>query len=405
MDRIHPFRDGRLLARSSGTTLEISLHMGNRGKRIRLATGIYQDRYGITVRPGETRFPLGTPLEQLRRARREAIEEREGTLVRRGTLGAGFEAYLLSMPEGPRRRDERALLLHWRDAGFEPLAPNSVQPVQVQQQLAKWAGRFTPATLGHLRRVLGAVYRAINGKAGYNPVRDVPTIHRRYEEPRAIPYDLIELILSQMPDLGMSLPNTAKKKGGAGRSPVNKTKIRLRVMAYTGLPPAQLGRILPRDLDLKNRHVLARPRRKGAGSDARLLPLTDRGVQAFELFQAAECFGPFSSRAAARVWRRAITRTRKAWEKEHQRPWPLADDVRAYDLRHSFGTELLLATGDLKLVGDMLLHSSLSTTARYTLAAVEPRLRTGADALSKRLEDGSLRGSRAKSLKTEDNHG
>lgn len=376
--------------------------MGDRGRRKRLITGVYSDRFGVTVRvrTKEVRFPLGTPLEELKRARKDLQDELAGTPTRRGTLGSAFDAYLKTVPEGHRRRDEAALLLHWREAGFADLAPGGVKGLEIRQQLTAWKGRFSPATIKHLRRVLGAVYRAVNGKSGYNPVRDVPTVTLRYEEPRAIPYEIIELIFAQMPDLGRAEKNEH-------RSTVNKTKLRLKVMAYTGIPPAQLKRILPRDVDLRAKMVLARPRRKGAGADARQLPLTDQGVRAFESFIAGDCFGWFNTRSAAQVFRRAITKAQHAWEQEQAKqkkhiPWPLPDDTRAYDLRHSFGTQLLLATGDLKLVADMLLHANLSTTARYTLAAVDPRLKAGADALSKRMR-GSDRGSARKSLQPQDN--
>ncbi|MGE0041508.1 MAG: tyrosine-type recombinase/integrase [Vicinamibacterales bacterium] len=387
----------------------------HRGRRKRVATGIYRDRFGfaIPVDGKEHRYPLGTPLEELRRAKRELMDARPARRARAHTLDYHFDEYLKTIPdvprpqpdgsvrEGRRRRDERALWRHWQAAGFGTRPPGSVKALEISQQLATWGSQpsgprgrvLTPATLKHLRRLLGVVFTTANGRSGYNPVRDVKAVTLRYEEARAIPYALIDLIFAAMPDLGAPERGTAKKTGGPGRSAVNRSRIRLLVMAYTGLPPAQLKRLEPRDLRLDDHAVLARPRRKGAGSRARLLPLSDQGVAALRAFAEANCFGSFNTRVLSRTWRAAVTRVRAAWEQArrdgvHQHPWPLADDVRAYDLRHSFGTELLLATNSLKTVGDMLLHSSRSTTARYTLGAVDPLLRDAAEKLAARLTKG-----------------
>ena len=49
--------------------------------------------------------------------------------------------------------------------------------------------------------------------------------------------------------------------------------------------------------------------------------------------------------------------------------------LRPYDLRHSFGTAVYAASGDLRATQQLLGHASRSTTDRYTLAAVPDRLR------------------------------
>ena len=46
-----------------------------------------------------------------------------------------------------------------------------------------------------------------------------------------------------------------------------------------------------------------------------------------------------------------------------------------YDMRHSFGTEVYRSTGDLKVTKEMMGHSTMRMTERYTLAAVPERQR------------------------------
>jgi integrase len=375
-----------------------------RGKRTTLATGIYADQAGITVRvqkgSGKTavilespRFPLGTPLEELRQVRRD-LKDQLGDADpdhQANTLGIAFDAYLDTFPKGSaRRRDESALLEHWRAAGWEARAIGAVTSLDIRQQLATWSGKFQPATINHLRRVLGAVYRAVNGKSGFNPVRDVPKLTVRYEDPRAIPYDVIEFIFSHMPDIGQPV------KGRKGRPSVSGTKVDLRTMAYTGLPPAQLNRLQPRDLNLRAQQVFGRPRRKGAGVDGYPLALTAAGVRELRQFEKHQRFGKVRARTAARTWRRAVTRAKATWTKEKRAPWPLPDDIRPYDLRHSFLSSIMAASGDLQATADLGMHASLSTTRRYTKATVSPRMRAAVERVNAILPHGSVHGSARK---------
>lgn len=86
------------------------------------------------------------------------------------------------IPEGARRRDVRTMLQHWRDAGFGPLAVDAVKSIDIKKQLAAWP-KFSLKTKNDLRQVLGAAFNAVNGRSGYNPVRDVKRFKIRYDDP------------------------------------------------------------------------------------------------------------------------------------------------------------------------------------------------------------------------------
>lgn len=353
----------------------------SRPKRRRLSTSIYADAYGVSiiVRGKEHRRPIGTPLGDLQRDRRELLEAAGGADARQGTFAADVDAYLLLLREGKRRENARGLLRHWLEAelvleggrrvAFGKVSRQALTSVAIAQQLEAWSGRFAPGGLKHLRRELGALYRRLNGKAGANPVADVPPINVVYEEPRAIPYPVIACILAALPDRGR--PTGA---GKGTRPTVSLTKIRLSVIAYTGLPPAVLARIKPRDLDLGAGTVYARPRRKGKGSAGYTQPLTPQALEAFRQFAAAQAFGPFSTRSASKSWARALRKVRAAWVAKHGAkgaPWPVPDDARPYDLRHSFGTAVMRRRRDSHAVAALLMHSNLQTTRRYLQGMVD----------------------------------
>jgi integrase len=345
---------------------------GKRTKRVRRATGIFEDPYGISiiVRGKEYRYPVGTPLEQLRRDRRELVDAAGAPANRKGTLDKAFDDYLETIPEGKRRRDVKTMLQHWRDAGFGAYAVDAMKAIDIKKQLAAWPD-FSLKTKNDLRQVLGAVFNAVNGRSGYNPVRDVKRFKIRYDEPRGIDHVLIEQLFTFIPDRGRPVK-------GQKRPTVNLSKLRLEVMAWTGLTPAMLKRVELRDFNPKTKMMFVRPRQKGEGVDAAMIPLLDEGVKAFKALAKASAFGTFNTRSVAYVWNRALKKMRKAWEKEQAgkrtpKPWPLADDARPYDLRHSFGTLMLSETGDLEGTATLMRHATLQQTRRYTQAAAALR--------------------------------
>src|SRR6185503_16153028 len=61
------------------------------------------------------------------------------------------------------------------------------------------------------------------------------------------------------------------------------------------------------------------------------------------------------------------------------------EDLRPYDLRHSFGTEMLRRTGNLETTAEMLDHSTTRMTRRYSLGAIPEMLKKAALAFEKGL--------------------
>lgn len=330
---------------------------------------------------------LHTPLEALRVTRDALIDELTDTpsARRAGTLAADVVACLATLRPGPHKRDTETLLAHWTAAEatlptgervpFGELPRAAVTPLHVRTALATFGARFAPKTVRELRRVLAWIWSTLDGPDARNPVRAVPAPRVRYDDPRGIDYAIIRRILEALPDRG-------RPEKGQRRPAVNLTKIRLAVMAFTGMHQAEVGRLEPPHLDLARSRVWIAPRKKGAGSPGAWHELTAPAVDALRAFAEADAFGPFSARSMAHAWRRACRTAAARWTAEHPgEPWPLRDDARPYDLRHSFGTAVYLATGDIRAAQAMLRHRQTSTTDRYTRAGVAPQVRRAVAAL------------------------
>ena len=324
-----------------------------RGTRQRIATGIFRDSIGIAVivsvngKPHEYRCPHDSDVAELIKERRtlknaEALEhDREEATA--DTLRADAATYLATLT-GRHKADADDILTHWVTA-FGDRHRDAITAVDVRQQLAAWGK--APSTLNHRRQVLSSLYKSLNGANGYNPVREVPKVRERYDTPRSLSYSVITAILDQMGP--------------------TQSRARFAVMAYTGLPQAQMAQLTPADVDLKAKTVRVSPRRKGKGSPGRTLPLSPQAVQAFKDFAAADCWGEFSRSSMAKAFRNAVRNARATRQ-------DIPASIRAYDLRHSFLTEVYRKTGDIHAVSHLALHSTPAQTARYAQSAVKERM-------------------------------
>ena len=211
---------------------------------------------------------------------------------------------------------------------------------------------LSPATRRKRRTALQSFFAAKNGRGGYNPVKTVPIPETPKPEARHLDFATIERILAQM-------PSERSVKPGAPRE-ISLASVRARVLAHTGIPPGLLQKIGPSDLVLVGTGaVRVRARLKGAGVEARTIPLTAAGLAAFKTFHAAHAYGRFAIAALNRSFKRACKRAGID-----------PSTVTLYDLRHSFLTQLYKTTRDLATVGRFGLHAEGSrVTARYAQGA------------------------------------
>lgn len=227
--------------------------------------------------------------------------------------------------------------------------------------------KLSASSINHRRTALAHLWRTLDGKSARNPVREVPKRREPDAEPRGLSYDIIQKIFDAMEE--------------------SATKARLMVLAWTGIPQAQQRRIQAADIDVKSRSVYVRGRQKGHGTKGRRVPLSPDGVKAFKAYIRNDAFaGTFSRSSSWKSFRLACKKVEEASRKT-KRPISLAG-VRPYDLRHSFGTQVYAASGDIRATQILMGHSKPEMTHRYTLGAVDEQVGKALAAFSARTKAG-----------------
>lgn len=343
-------------------------------RRTRIDVGIYRDAWGIaaTVKAGgtqrEKRFLPETGLKTIKAWQNETrvALSKLAPGAARGTFAADAEKYLRAVATMPTFKEREAHVALWT-AEFGTRARHTIKTVDVDVVLSKWlTAGLSPSAVRNRRTALLSLFSTLDAgvPGAINPVRGALLPRLPEATARALSYATIARILAAMPDRGQGI-------AGQARDSASKTKARLAVIAYTGLPHALLKALRPEMIDWQGKAVTVPARRKGAGVARRTLPLSDAGLAALKHFDALDCWGPFSNSSMLKSFHRAC-------EAANVKPVP-----RVYDLRHSFATEMYRLTGDAKATAQLLMHSEQSRMMdRYTVAGVQPRALVAVDAFN-----------------------
>jgi integrase len=264
---------------------------------------------------------------------------------------------------GTRRRDTitAAEIRTWRDRWMtEPrgLAKDGKTPLPP----------YAAMTINHRLRALSNLWTVLDGRRALNPVREVPEVTEPDPLPRDLPFEVIDDILNRVTKRGRPI------KGQPNKGTESLTFVRLRVIMYTGLTYSQLARLQPEDVDLVDGSMLVRRRSKGKGAKPQRLPLHPEAVKAFESFVRLGCWGPFSGASVRKTFVLAAGKARKAGV-------AVPKGAKPYDLRHSWGTAVVAATGSKEAARQLLSHAKRQTTERYILGAVDALLRAQVNAV------------------------
>jgi integrase len=311
------------------------------------------------------RFPPDTPIETMklwRKGKEVAIKTGERIAAIDAAKEPAFEddaeRYLDSVRSMPSFSDRALHMREWA-AHFQGRPRNSITAIEIKTRLEGLiADGYAPMSVNNRRVALQSFYVALNGKGGVNPARDVPNYGVDLGAPRGKSFGLVYRILACMGE--------------------SKTRARLRVMLWTGLPHRQLTQLRPEHVDLKHARVWITPRRKGKNARqvraGRWMPLLPGAVAALREFHTLDCYCAEGKRFSNSSIHSAFARALAKLNAHRAKLGLPAVTMRPYDLRHSFGTMLAERVKDDRAIQELMLHSDIRMTRRYTEAATSQRV-------------------------------
>jgi len=358
---------------------------------------------GKDLREARERFPLvdadGIPyskknIGELIKCRLQLLEDLRRTRAAdgsgAGTLGAAIDSFLAAHPvtsASRKHEDYKFLLAHWRRSELAAVPVTALTRKQIREQLEAWtAAGLAPTTVNHRKRALAAVLRleleADEDEDVIVPTDTIANVPAKRLEPRGILMPIVARILSTLPDRGRPTNGT--------RAEYSETKIRLTVMAWTGLAHKSLTRLERRHVNFREGKLFLPPRKKGKGAAGVWVDLLPPAIDALRQYDAAALWQKAFSRSSMyKSWQLAVTKTLRSLRDEAEKTGDktmleqfltsVPDKCRPYDLRHSFLSDAYRQTGDIRAVQALGQHADLKTTERYTLAAVPERVASAID--------------------------
>jgi integrase/recombinase XerC len=148
----------------------------------------------------------------------------------------------------------------------------------------------------------------------------------------------------------------------------------LELLYASGLRVSELTGLNLEDIDRRERMLLV----IGKGNKERIIPYGSKAEEALERYwptrsnllarsgRGADARAVFLSHEGRRMGNRSVARV----VKKYVRLMNLNGDLHPHSLRHAFASHLLADGADLRAIQELLGHSSLSTTQRYTHASI-----------------------------------
>ncbi len=338
--------------------------MPRNGTRRKIATNVYEDGSGRSItyrdhdsRQREIRFPLGTPIKEMRAEviARLALSSASGIpKAAKDSLASAIDAWAPQEQGLASWKERRAELRAWaKELGSMRL--RSITPAMAREVMAGWAVHgVKPKTIRNRRWSLQHLYRVLYGKRCTTPVDDIPPPPKTKTIPVAVEPSHVLAVLERL---------KAQERKGLLRDA--KTRARFMVRAVTGRRPSEIMRAQPTDVNLDRREWRVRD---GKGGWSEGLYLNDEMLTAWRLFIEADAWGDFDTGSMARTLRAA--------------GWKVG--VRPYELRHSIGIALSDAGVDLADISPFLGHTSLQTTRQTYVPIRQGRMQRAAEALDGR---------------------
>lgn len=269
-----------------------------------------------------------------------------------------------------------AFLVDYLGKEATALRPGDVEPAAVNAFLASMAkaGLAKRSRARRLSAVRGLFrYACREGRLGRNPAAAVRAPKLEKTLPRHLRPGEIEDLIEAPEDAGPEDPRLGLRDRAI-----------LELLYAAGLRVSELVSLDWSDLDLSDRVL----RVLGKGGKERMVPFGREAATALGAWLRewdAVRSGPaggdrgepvFLNRRGGRLTDRSI----RNLVDRYTRAAGVPDGVHPHTLRHTFATHLLEGGADLRAIQELLGHSSLSTTQKYTHVDVDRLLRVYRDA-------------------------
>src|ERR1700733_4342085 len=219
-------------------------------------------------------------------------------------------------------------------------------------------------------------YAVREGLVVRNPARMVATPKLPKRIPAVLSAEELNAFLDGVvagPERG-ARPRKGARSTDESQLMVKRDRAILELLYASGLRVSELTGLNLGDMDRKEFMLRVR----GKGSKERIVPYGAKAEQALEAYQSlrqeilrraggrGDRQAVFLNHLGTRLTQRSVARIVKKYARLANINW----DLHPHSLRHAFATHLLADGADLRAIQELLGHSSLSTTQRYTHATI-----------------------------------
>ena len=216
-----------------------------------------------------------------------------------------------------------------------------------------------------------------------NPARMVATPKLPKRIPAVMSAEDLNTFLDGVVSRPEVVPSSGKRSGGGearheNRLLVKRDRAILELLYASGLRVSELTGLNLVDVDRKELMLRVR----GKGGKERIVPYGGKAEEALRAYESlreeilrragrrGDVLAIFLNQHGTRLGPRSVARILKKYVRLFNINW----DLHPHSLRHAFATHLLADGADLRAIQELLGHSSLSTTQRYTHATIRQLL-------------------------------
>lgn len=218
------------------------------------------------------------------------------------------------------------------------------------------------------------------GRVLQNPARLVSTPKLPRRIPSVLSAEDMGAFLDGIASAPAAAPGGGRRPRGRREDPllVKRDRAILELLYASGLRVSELTGLNLADIERKEKML----RVLGKGNKERIVPYGSKAEQALEAYspvreailrkagRKGNVEAVFLNHEGARLTTRSVARIVKKYVRLVNVNW----DLHPHSLRHAFATHLLADGADLRAIQELLGHSSLSTTQRYTHATIRQLL-------------------------------